>query len=673
MTAFESTATSAAVVPVDPAVLRALVESASVAMVREFLAKRRYRATLDSLHAELPSKPEPTTSSAVARQLGLTKLFIKNTKAAQPYPTLLETLADHLIHKMTLKHSGDGERPPAPLTAPLNAIAAPAQTARKAPQPIAPTVPASTTSTAAFPVPHTVAPGTAAAFSPAPSRAVAAPVLAAASGSLASASPSPAASALTSMTSAAPSAARPPTAVSSSALTSAAFSPASLSALSKLRVSDSAKPSVVDERTSPASSVPSRVVVPRGAPLARDDSELMMEDMDDDVQRMNNPTPTPPLPSRPSPTPTATTAVLTPRTSLSSFPPTTIALVDAHALRTAVFGAASASNAQLFSPAWRTQSFFFSSTPALPFGLVQKEGGPCGLIASVQAEVLRQILPASPSAVGEEVRMRALFKAMAIMLWRAGGGAEARVVLEGRPVGGGAKKVGTEMYKPDGLTESLLIHRLPSLDATERFLQTHSAAYTGERGCGLVLFLYSLVLTRGLSAVAADCDYPASTLIGAHFYCTQEMVNLALTGVACSNVFDGRREMDGAALKGIACAQSACGFLSLFEHYGYIEVGGALKNPDCPVWVVCSESHYSVLYGEDREAVMGGARRKGRFDLFYYDELIQQEEEIRLTVDCSQPGDAPRSKDLEPPLNDCIRTRWGKAARISWNGTDPIL
>ena len=37
----------------DPEALRALVDSASVAIVREFLAKRRYRKTLDTLHSEL--------------------------------------------------------------------------------------------------------------------------------------------------------------------------------------------------------------------------------------------------------------------------------------------------------------------------------------------------------------------------------------------------------------------------------------------------------------------------------------------------------------------------------------------------------------------------------------------------------------------------------------------
>lgn len=39
-------------------------------------------------------------------------------------------------------------------------------------------------------------------------------------------------------------------------------------------------------------------------------------------------------------------------------------------------------------------------------------------------------------------------------------------------------------------------------------------------------------------------DDPNGTLIGCHGYCTQEMVNLLLTGCAVSNVFDGTVMLD---------------------------------------------------------------------------------------------------------------------------------
>jgi len=47
----------------DAAAIRTIVEAASLAMVREFLAKRRYKKTLDMLSTELVSRPTTTQST----------------------------------------------------------------------------------------------------------------------------------------------------------------------------------------------------------------------------------------------------------------------------------------------------------------------------------------------------------------------------------------------------------------------------------------------------------------------------------------------------------------------------------------------------------------------------------------------------------------------------------
>ena len=339
---------------------------------------------------------------------------------------------------------------------------------------------------------------------------------------------------------------------------------------------------------------------------------------------------------------------------------------------------ASATNPQLFSQSWKQQGFYFTQHAALPFGLVQRDGGPCGLIAAVQAEVLRELLWSEwrtvrgVREVSEADQQRALVHALAAMLWRAGGGKQAKLVIEGGKGGGGGSAKG---YKADGITECLLVHTATSYPSLCSLLYHHLSLYLHPHSHGLLLTLYSLCLSRGLPQLAADYDYDGCVLIGQHSYCTQELVNLAITGAAVSNVFDGQKSMDGMVMKGIEAGGggggSSVGFVSLFEHYGYVEVGAVLKRPRYPVWIVCSESHYSVLYCEENKQ---GADGWVKFDLFYYDELIKQQEVIRLSVDCSMTSsDAPRSKDLEPPINDCIRTRWGKHARVSWNGTEPIL
>ena len=91
----------------------------------------------------------------------------------------------------------------------------------------------------------------------------------------------------------------------------------------------------------------------------------------------------------------------------------------------------------------------------------------------------------------------------------------------------------------------------------------------------------------------------------AHGYCSQEIVTLLLTGKAHSNVFDG--EMTGMMtnddntdkpMKGIL-TRSDVGHLLLTEalNPGFIEVGSNYKQPRYPIYVICSESHYSILFG----------------------------------------------------------------------------
>lgn len=103
------------------------------------------------------------------------------------------------------------------------------------------------------------------------------------------------------------------------------------------------------------------------------------------------------------------------------------------------------------------------------------------------------------------------------------------------------------------------------------------------------------------------------------------------------------------------------------------KVGAYLKTPRYPIWVVCSESHFSVLFGLQRELLTneGGGME---FDLYYFDGLANQQEEIRLTVSVGRLSQSSQDveTDLTPPLELCIRTRW-KDAFVSWNDTEPIL
>jgi len=60
------------------------------------------------------------------------------------------------------------------------------------------------------------------------------------------------------------------------------------------------------------------------------------------------------------------------------------------AMRHLLFDDAGCSS-QLPWPAWK-QGFFFCEKPELQFGLMQRQGGPCGLLAAVQVLTMQHII-----------------------------------------------------------------------------------------------------------------------------------------------------------------------------------------------------------------------------------------------------------------------------------------
>ncbi|NXK88411.1 MINY4 hydrolase, partial [Formicarius rufipectus] len=339
--------------------------------------------------------------------------------------------------------------------------------------------------------------------------------------------------------------------------------------------------------------------------------------------------------------------------------PKAIDISLAKELKNLLFG----SSVCCFSEEWKIQSFTFSNVPQLKYGIVQKKGGPCGVLAAVQACVLQQLLFADahrskdtrclqPSEVH---RTKCLAMAIADILWRAGGHEKTVVALpSGRqqftPIG---------KYKADGILETLILHSITRYEDLIIFLQQNIHQF--EVGpCGCILLTVSVILSRSINLVRNDFDVLTNRLIGSHGYCTQELVNLLLTGRAVSNVFNDVIELDSGngnitILKGIT-SRSDIGLLSLFEHYDVCQVGCYLKTPKYPIWLVCSESHFSVLFCLEKDLLSDWTPGR-RFDLYYYDGLAKQDEEIRLTVDTTQVCAEDKENDLTPPLEHCIRTK----------------
>ncbi|KAK2163608.1 hypothetical protein LSH36_76g00069 [Paralvinella palmiformis] len=91
-----------------------------------------------------------------------------------------------------------------------------------------------------------------------------------------------------------------------------------------------------------------------------------------------------------------------------------------------------------FSSEWHYQSFTFCDLPKLKYGLVQKRGGPCGIMASVQACLLQELLFANKHKPtlrylepNREERSRVLASALSTILWICGSDRKAVVMLPG--------------------------------------------------------------------------------------------------------------------------------------------------------------------------------------------------------------------------------------------------
>lgn len=276
---------------------------------------------------------------------------------------------------------------------------------------------------------------------------------------------------------------------------------------------------------------------------------------------------------------------------------------------------------------WSNQGIRFSSDLETTMGLVQHEGGPCGVLATVQAYVLKYLLFFSDDLSNPEVsnplynlgqrrfyqssfaagddfssltadrKTRALVHAMVEILFLCGTGKRAVV----------ASIAHVNRGKTDAVLEGLSVESAMDLQKvlrTSTFTSRKDAFNillanipSFESRLGAMLFLISALLSRGLEHIQADRDDPSQPLVTAPFgHASQEIVNLLLCGEAVPNVFDGKMDLGGGmSLKGIP-NNVEVGFLTLLESLNLCKVGQHLKCPKWPIWVVGSESHYTVLF-----------------------------------------------------------------------------
>lgn len=159
----------------------------------------------------------------------------------------------------------------------------------------------------------------------------------------------------------------------------------------------------------------------------------------------------------------------------------------------------------------------------------------------------------------------------------------------------------------DAATEEAEFHRrlvVTTAERREEVVDFYSQNYSvpSER-YGVLLLLYSVILTRGVDAVKAELNDALEPLIdNTYGYGSQSLINLMLTGSATAHVFDNFEDVGGMKLQGLS-QQSEIGFITLMEQLRYCTVGSFFKNPKNPVWVMGSETHLSVLFSDEARLV----------------------------------------------------------------------
>ena len=135
-----------------------------------------------------------------------------------------------------------------------------------------------------------------------------------------------------------------------------------------------------------------------------------------------------------------------------------------------------------------------------------------------------------------------------------------------------------------------------------------------------------------------------------------------------SAVPDGVKVLDGEMSLGGIESRADAGLLTLYEHYKSLEVGKHYKCPKYPIWLIHSESHFSIAFAVDRDIER---KSRDKFDLYYYDGLAHWEETFRLTVDISSAV-VFEADDFTSAVENCLRCKW-PTAEIDWNGSTVIM
>ncbi|KAG5337376.1 MINY3 hydrolase, partial [Acromyrmex charruanus] len=280
------------------------------------------------------------------------------------------------------------------------------------------------------------------------------------------------------------------------------------------------------------------------------------------------------------------------------------------------------------------QGFYFSIDE--PTALIQTEGGPCAVIAAVQAFILKQLLLESDVITWKDIKDekcdQLLVKALIEIINQAADVQDPKysVVHANDSNDFVSSKEGTDSKSVEPMANStqdisegnqinetsatkqvsleseafhsqLRIFTTNSIDDVEDFFTERIGMLKDQYG--ILLLLYTVMCTKGVPEICSEMSDPTEPMIDSTYgYGSQSLINLMLTGRAVSHVWDHDQDISGLKLRGID-KQNTVGFLTLLEHLRYCEVGTFLKSPSHPIWVLGSDTHLTVLFSTEKRLV----------------------------------------------------------------------
>uniref|UniRef100_A0A8C4UCE1 Ubiquitin carboxyl-terminal hydrolase MINDY n=1 Tax=Falco tinnunculus TaxID=100819 RepID=A0A8C4UCE1_FALTI len=239
------------------------------------------------------------------------------------------------------------------------------------------------------------------------------------------------------------------------------------------------------------------------------------------------------------------------------------------------------------------QGFVFSESEST--ALEQFEGGPCAVIAPVQAFLLKRLFTSEKSTwrdCPEEEQKNLLCHTLCDILEMACSDNSESYSLATWIRG---KTTEETASISEGPAESSRQEEQPSALAVEEL--------GFERFHALIQAKMFVIFLQGIENIKNEIEDAAEPLIDPVYgHGSQSLINLLLTGHAVSNVWDGDRECSGMKLLGIH-KQATVGFLTLMESLRYCKVGSYLKSPKFPIWILGSETHLTVFFAKDMALV----------------------------------------------------------------------